>query len=223
MTSHMTCIIVRRLSFILCRGEHLERIDHAALKRGALGAQRAGLANIDMHDLVGATGSVPMNEHPDAARQAAGDVHLVGAEQRGVKPTQLARRDGRELGVKVGRGAENRAGDVVRAQIVGLDQAGQHVASGLQDGLASVSGGSGCATDASAIDRHSGLLIHDRQGPSTVTVVQATLPVSLRLNRRGVELWLLHASECSYALPDLTQREATSLLLCWQKNNRSKR
>src|SRR5262249_3322267 len=127
-------------------------------QHSAFRAQIARAAHVNMHDLVGAAGGVPMDQHANTALQAAGDGHLVRADQRGVEPAKLARGDGRKLGVQIGCGAEDCAGNVFDAKIVLSDQPLEQVAGGLENSLARVGVGGGCAANTPAEIGHRFLL-----------------------------------------------------------------
>src|SRR5215213_9192246 len=83
----------------------------------------------------------------------------MGTDQRGIEPAKRARGDGRELGIQVGRGAEDRAGNVFLTQTVLGDQALEHIARGIEDGLARVDLGGGRAANAPAEIGHR-ILLH---------------------------------------------------------------
>ncbi len=79
-----------------------------------------------------------MDEDADAAGERAGDGDFVAAEHRHVEPAELAGGQGGKLGVEVGRGGEDGAGDVFRLDVVAADQEGDELARGREDFLAVV-------------------------------------------------------------------------------------
>ena len=76
-----------------------------------------------------------MDEDADAHGQAARHVHLLHTRQRDVRPSHVARGQSGELGVEVLRGGEERARDVVRLQIIGVDEGGEQFVGGFENGV----------------------------------------------------------------------------------------
>src|SRR5215216_3316036 len=56
---------------------------------GAFRSQNARLAQINMDDLIGAAGCVPVEQHANALCKAAGNSDLVQREQRSVEPAEF--------------------------------------------------------------------------------------------------------------------------------------
>ncbi len=71
--------------------------------------------------------SIPIDQDAYAAWQAGRDWDLIRAKQRHVEPAELARGERRELGVKIGRRAEDRAGHIFSLDIVTPDHEGQQL------------------------------------------------------------------------------------------------
>jgi hypothetical protein len=74
-----------------------------------------------------------VQHHPDHPRHRAGDVELLGAQQRHVADPQLAGGQRRELAVQVRRGGEQHRDEVVgRQPVLGQDLPDQLVDGGQQ-------------------------------------------------------------------------------------------
>ena len=143
-----------------------------------------------MPQLVGAARGVPMDEHPNAGGQPAGDVHLVATEQGRVRPTEGAGSDGGVLCGEVGCGGEDRTGDLSGGDTVGLDQQREQLAGRFEDRLAGISLARCCAAQPSTNDGHSTSLL-------------------FMTSRRGVKLGCLTPPVDCLATEISSQREAT--------------
>jgi hypothetical protein len=63
------------------------------------GAQMLRLAHIDVNNLGGASGGIPVNKDANTALQAAGHIHFVAAEQGRIDPAKLAGGQGGKFGI----------------------------------------------------------------------------------------------------------------------------
>lgn len=104
---------------------------------------------------------VPVKEHADAAAEAAGHIHFVSAEERHIKPAELAGGEGGKLRIKIAREAENGAGDVLRLDPVDADHEREELARGRENRVFGVFVGGGGASDAAA--EHGGAEVGGRR------------------------------------------------------------
>lgn len=120
-----------------------------------VGSEPFGVADVDVLDLVLRRVGVPMHENTDAARERTRDRHFVTAKERYVEPAELPCGKCREFGIEIGRGGEDRAGDVTAIDIIAADHEGDELARRGENFLTRVLGDGGRAS-------HSAAIGHDR-------------------------------------------------------------
>ena len=89
----------------------------------ASGAKAGGLAQIDALEFVGCLVGVHEDHHADASLLPTGNLHLVTAHHRHIRPAHAhPGRDCGKLGVEVRGGAERDGSDIVGGHVVRLNQ-----------------------------------------------------------------------------------------------------
>ena len=105
-----------------------------------------------MNNLFTALDRVPVDQHADAARQAAGHLHFVAAEQGCIVPAQLPGRQRRIGGRQIDGRCKIDTGHFLRIDLIGANHDEQHLARGFENGFTGIFGDSGGATNPTASD-----------------------------------------------------------------------
>jgi hypothetical protein len=92
---------------------------------GEIGAELAGLVEVDVPQGVRIEATVEVHQDADTPGHVTGDLDLLGAQERDVSDPERSRCCGRELRVQIGRGREDNADEVIDDDPVAIEHLGQ--------------------------------------------------------------------------------------------------
>lgn len=126
------------------------------LAQGPIGAKNGGFTQVDVLEIVGSPVGVPVNQDANAAREGPRNGDLLAAQEGHAGPPELARGERGKRGVQIARAAEDHTGDIIRSDLVGLDEPAEELAGGIKDEVSLVGFDGDSAADSSTDDlRHS--------------------------------------------------------------------